>query len=116
MKTLKNFEFDGASRSTYDWNMLLNGKIYEMESGVDFTCKSVAFVSLARSTAKKRGLKVQIANQKNGNVVIQMIGPNDLSLESDDAPKAEPKAKPSRRKSSAKVTETTPDGDYVDVD
>jgi len=72
MKTLKNFDFGGSNRGSYDWDAILNGKINQMEAGKDFTCKPATLVSRARAVAKKRGLKIKSAmDKKTGHVVIQ---------------------------------------------
>lgn len=48
-----------ARRSPYNWDMLLDGRQYEFEQGVDYK-NGQTFRSSAFSAAKKRGLKVRI--------------------------------------------------------
>jgi hypothetical protein len=72
MKTLKNFDFptSGAAKATYDWDLLLDGKVRQLDEGLDYTCKSATLITLARATAKKRGLTLKAAKVEGG-VVLQ---------------------------------------------
>lgn len=71
MKVLKQFEFTAKSRGTkYDWAKLLDGGIYQLEEGKDFTCKPATFAMIARKHAKLAGLAVRV-QQVDGGLVIQ---------------------------------------------
>lgn len=61
MKTLEDFSFSNRSstRGKHDWAKLLNGSIWSVESGVDFTSKPAIFLAQARMQAKKRGGKIR---------------------------------------------------------
>lgn len=99
MKTLKSFEFKSAvGGSKHDWNKLLDGGIYQLEQGKDFTCKVTTMGMLIRQRAKKRGLLVKVG-KVDGGLVLQQVGkdPNFVP----PAPK-EKKAK--TQKAAAKTT------------
>lgn len=73
IKTLKKFEFTGGvgMEAIYDWDKLLDGGIYSMESGTDFTCKDATFATLVRNAARKAGKTVQTQKEeKDGKVSI----------------------------------------------
>jgi hypothetical protein len=71
MKTLKAFDFpDRGDRGTYDWEKLLDGKIYQLEQGKDFQCKPATIITMARNQAKKAGKGLKAVKVENG-VVIQ---------------------------------------------
>lgn len=79
MKTLTSHTFTRAAReSQYDWEKLLDGKIYQLEAGSDFSCKVLTFCSLIRGAAKKAGVSVrtQTITDDKGNetgVVVQAV-------------------------------------------
>ena len=76
MKTLESFDFGRSSdRGTYDWDVILNGNINVLEKGSDFTCKPQTLKMRARQVAKKKGLRVQTSNDKDGNIVIRAYKP-----------------------------------------
>jgi hypothetical protein len=73
MKKLKDFEFGtSAAKQTHDWAKLLDGTIYQLEEGKDFTCKPATMIALARLAAKKAG-KALKATKVEGGVVIQAV-------------------------------------------
>jgi len=45
--------------STYDWDVILDGKTHKLMKGEDYSSKSITVVSRARTLAKRRGLKIQ---------------------------------------------------------
>ena len=78
MKTLESFEFTrAATKSTYDWAAILDGKVHVMEAGKDFTCKAQTLKMQTRKIAKKMGLAVKTASTKDGDVVIQSYTPDE---------------------------------------
>lgn len=70
-ETLKTFDF-GSDRSEYDWDTLLNGKIYKLKQGEDFQCKTITFSTLARSSARRRGLSLNTSTEGD-SIVIQAV-------------------------------------------
>lgn len=85
MKQLDEFPIHGNTKQ--DWPKLLDGKIYELEAGTDFTCKPQSFRSLALGQARKRGGTVTTHIVKEtGNIVIQFIKNDEpVELDTDDA-------------------------------
>jgi hypothetical protein len=74
MKSLRAFEFASTgNRATYDWAKLLDGSIYQLEAGKDFSCKPETFLLLAKKHAKKAG-KTLKASKVDGGLVIQAVG------------------------------------------
>lgn len=57
---------------SYDWDSWLNGQIWQLEEGVDYTCKSSSIRLLAIGAAKRRKLRVHVSvNGKTGVVTLQ---------------------------------------------
>lgn len=85
MKTLESFDFgrSNVDRSTYDWDTILDGNINVLEKGKDFTSKPGTFKMRARQVAKKLGLKVNTASDKEGNIIVQAYKPDADELEMD---------------------------------
>jgi hypothetical protein len=54
----------------YDWDNWLDGQVWELEKGKDFTVGVTSFRSLASKTAGRRGIKVK-TRVKDGNLFIQ---------------------------------------------
>jgi len=54
----KSFEFKRVGRASYPWAKWLDGQLYEIEVGVDFTVSLPSFRALAFTTAKAQGYKV----------------------------------------------------------
>lgn len=76
MKTLKAFDFPVRGESSYDWDKLLDGNIFQLEAGEDFDCKVGTFRMMANARAHKRGkiLKSTVkTDEKTGKsfVIIQ---------------------------------------------
>lgn len=77
MQELKDYTFrTGGGR--YDWDTILNGKIYRLTAGEDFDCVPKSFNLMVRSQAKRRGGKARVSEEKNEagevtSVVVQYI-------------------------------------------
>lgn len=76
-KVLDTFEFPHGGRKgvEYDWDSILDGKIYQLESGKDFD-KDVTpktFVGAVARQANARGLRVK--RQINGKVLVLQAVP-----------------------------------------
>lgn len=76
MKTLDSFTFkatsgNGAS-AKYDWATWLNGKIYQLDAGVDYTCTMNSLKFAAKRQAKKLGICVRFS-KVDGGLVLQAI-------------------------------------------
>ena len=71
MKNLDTFAFDSVSnaRGTYDWATLLDGKIWQVEAGVDYKVRTNNFLIQAKGAAKRRGGVVKYARVPTGLVL-----------------------------------------------
>jgi hypothetical protein len=95
MKTVSSFNFGGSStsaRGKHDWDSFLNGSIWVIEPGIDYTCKTTAFLTLARLQAKKRGMKLR-TGKDGSNIVIQAyasdephftVAPEEVAADTDE--------------------------------
>lgn len=74
MQSLDSFEFSARNtrRSMYDYDTLLDGRIWKMTEGVDFDCKKSSMVFLIRKEAKRRNIEVKVANVPDG-IVLQAL-------------------------------------------
>lgn len=61
----------GACR--YDWDTWLNGSIWRLRRGVDFSCGAGAFRSSANKMARKRGARVHTKMEDGDTIVIQAV-------------------------------------------
>lgn len=55
----------------YDWSNWLNGEIWEIEEGVDYTVKRVNFIRQVRDMAKHLGGCVRVSMRVENAVVLQ---------------------------------------------
>lgn len=70
--------------SNYNWDELLDGNPRVLTQEVDFPdAKPTTFGNLARTTAKKRGLKVKIVTVDSNRIAMQAFEPQ--TDEADDA-------------------------------
>jgi hypothetical protein len=71
MKVLKSYEFPATvGNGTHDWDMLLDGKIRQLEEGKDYSCKASTFRMMAYKQGRKRGMAVRVA-AVDGGLVLQ---------------------------------------------
>lgn len=61
-------QIGGGKEAKYDWNKILDGKIYSLKKGEDFDIKPQSFAISAYIAAKKRGLK--LLYKVNGDEVV----------------------------------------------
>jgi len=60
-KTLDSFDFTLAKASRrYPWTEWLDGRVWQLEAGVDFTCRPHGFTTAVRNNAKKVGAAVNV--------------------------------------------------------
>jgi hypothetical protein len=71
MKKLTEFQFNEFAEK-YDWETLLDGGIYELIKGVDFTCKPATFRHLFLAHAREAGL-IGRSSVKGEKVVVRAI-------------------------------------------
>ena len=67
---LKQFTFRGRGRqaSRHPWDEWLNGDIWKLVKGTDFSCRVESFRSMAYAAAHYRGLKFQ--SQIDGDTIV----------------------------------------------
>lgn len=69
----KNIESGG--RVQYDWDLWLNGEIWKITQGKDFTCKLESLQSYVHLAARQRGLSVRTGLLRDTKaIVFQVIG------------------------------------------
>lgn len=64
MEKLKSYEFRNGS-GQYDWDTILDGSIYRLVPGEDFTCSAKSFNQMARNQAKRMGGKAKVSEEKD---------------------------------------------------
>lgn len=60
MRILERFPHYASSSKRYDWNVIFDGHIRELEPGIDFACQPASLVRNVRIAARKRGIAVQV--------------------------------------------------------
>ena len=87
MKAIESFSFAVRSgrSSGHDWATLLNGSIWMIEAGVDFTTKAESFITVARENAKRRKLGLRVGRD-GANVVIQAYNLQPSEIAAPNAP------------------------------
>lgn len=77
MKAIENYEFKGNGNgrgSKYDFEQMLNGKIWQLDAGVDFTSKPSSVCMRIRKAAKTAGKAVRLSVLPEGKgVVVQAV-------------------------------------------
>tara|TARA_R100000329_G_scaffold27716_1_gene25802 strand:- start:254 stop:517 length:264 start_codon:yes stop_codon:yes gene_type:complete len=69
---LENFAFLGAGRKRkYDWDLWLDGNIWELKRPVDFQSNANAMRNGAKQAGRSRGLKVRTTVVDDDTLVIQ---------------------------------------------
>jgi hypothetical protein len=79
MKQLKKFEFKQGQfggEAKYDWAKLLNGNIWQLVRGEDYTAADTTIMTQIRMQAGKRGLAVSVNKTEDG-IVLQASGDPD---------------------------------------
>lgn len=73
-KQLKDFAFRSTARITnkYDWDSWLNGKIWELERGVDFEIDPSGMRTACYLMAKRRGLNLTV-HMSDKKLVLQAM-------------------------------------------
>ena len=95
MKTLKKFEFPTfGGRSQYDWDTLLDGRIFHLEQGdgKDFSCTVGTFRAIAARQAANRKRKLRAAKVEGGLVIQALPDPNASANGTVETPAGEPAA------------------------
>ena len=64
--------FPARTGSRYPWPEWLDGRIWELERGVDFTASPTSIRTSAMHAATRRGIKVRVSQKKN-KVYVQAL-------------------------------------------
>lgn len=74
MKTLNTFDFAsvaGARRGKWNWSLLTNGQIHQLERGTDYTAKYAAAQIRKYAESKQRKVNVAFGNPGDDKVIVQ---------------------------------------------
>jgi hypothetical protein len=71
-QTIDSFEFSGRN-AKHDWDSWLDGQIWELEAGTDFTSKPSSLRASAVKQAGNKGKSLKFQVRDNGNVVLQAV-------------------------------------------
>lgn len=76
-RKLERFPEELARRSSvYPWHEWLDGDVWELTKGEDFTIKAKSLRTNGQAEARKRGGKLRVAESEDGQrMVIQYVGP-----------------------------------------
>lgn len=95
---LESFEFrkgvgQQENAATYDWDTFLDGQMRRFTAGEDYTCKTNTFSTLARASAKRKGLKIKTTKVSDPEGIVIQAVPGD-SPEADPEPTPAPAPAP----------------------
>ena len=69
-KKLNRFEFKGTGGTPrYPWDQWLDGSVWELKSGADYTVPTPTMVAMTHAAARCRGLRVRTARVDAGLVI-----------------------------------------------
>jgi hypothetical protein len=60
MRVISELPPRSSQRRHYDWDLILDGKLRELEWGVDFDCRPSSLVVTIRRAARERGTTVVV--------------------------------------------------------
>jgi hypothetical protein len=78
MRVIERLPPRSAKRRRYDWDLILDGKLRELEWGVDFDCRPSSLAVTIRRAARERGVAVVVHSYLRGDrpfVAVQAVGP-----------------------------------------
>ena len=71
-KEMKTFKFKPRRGvGTLDWDTLLNGKVWALTPGEDFTAKPASFKAAIVAMAKVKGVVLDIQMEPDGTIVMR---------------------------------------------
>jgi hypothetical protein len=64
--------FPAATTARYPWDQILNGEVWEMAEGEDFTARPATVISNARVQAKRRGgsVRTRLLDEEGGKLIV----------------------------------------------
>lgn len=85
-KTLDKFDFPHGGRKgiEYDWDSILDGRIYQLEQGKDFAVEPKTFVGAVARQANERNLRVK--RQIDGKVLVLQAVPKGTATATAETP------------------------------
>jgi hypothetical protein len=60
MRLIDDLPPRSSRRHRYDWDLLFDGKLRELEAGIDFDCRPSSLAVTMRRAASRRGMTVTI--------------------------------------------------------
>lgn len=83
-KTLDSFDFPHGGRKgvEYDWDSILDGKIYQLEQGKDFEVEPKTFIGAVARQANARNMRVKRQIDKKV-LVLQAVPKGTASADTD---------------------------------
>jgi hypothetical protein len=74
MKKLTEFpDIKRTSTSSYNYDVLFNGEIWQLSKGTDFEGKVQNVMMTIRKNAKSRGLAVVLAKKDDDTIIVQRV-------------------------------------------
>jgi hypothetical protein len=68
-KVIKVWPGRGLDGKEYPWNEWLDGRIWELKQGVDFTCPASTMSCTIRSSASRKGKRAKVQVSKDKTIV-----------------------------------------------
>lgn len=102
-KALETFEFPHGGRKgiEYDWDSILDGKIWQLTQGEDFTADPKTFIGAVSRKANERNLRVK--RELNGKVIVlQAVPKASNGSVPEETPAETPAPAPAPAKTTAK--------------
>lgn len=91
-KALDTFEFPHGGRKgiEYDWDSILDGKIWQLEQGKDFAADPKTFIGAVARQANVKNLRVK--RQIDGKVIVLQAVPKNVTAPVAETPAPAPAA------------------------
>jgi hypothetical protein len=67
MKVIAELPPRSARRRRYDWDLIFDGKLRELEWGIDFDCRPSSLAVTIRRAARERGVAVIVHSYLHGD-------------------------------------------------
>lgn len=69
----RNVKMSRGTRSLYDWDLWLNGKVWKLVQGIDFDCKVKSMQSVVHGACRRRNMMVQTAILEDENAIMVQV-------------------------------------------
>jgi hypothetical protein len=67
MRVIAELPPRSSRRRRYDWDLILDGRLWELEWGVDFDCRPSSLAVTIRRAARERGVAVVVHSYLRGD-------------------------------------------------